>query len=122
MAMKPSGQAYCTVCKYHRVSSSLPRSQRNAPTQPMAIMMTPMPTIRRNAMNTGKIGGRSSGLNSFRPGKVPSSLWVRMKLARLGIAISKSLRSSWELGIAKRTSSPGREPSQWLSIAATLAG
>ena len=74
MATKPSGQAYCTVCRYQRVSNSRPRSHSQAPIQPIATISTPMPTIRRKATNTGKIGGRSSGLNSLRPGKAPIEL------------------------------------------------
>ena len=79
--MKPSGQAYCTDCRYQRVSNRRPRNHSHAPTHPMAIIKTPRPTIRRKAMNTGKIGGRSSALELLQAGKAPIEL-VRQDEAR----------------------------------------
>ena len=59
--MKPSGQAYCTYCRYQRVSNSRPRNHSQAPTKPMSSISTPMPTMTRKEKNTGNTGGRSFG-------------------------------------------------------------
>ena len=47
-----------------------------------------MPTITRNAKNTGATGGRSSGATSFRPAISPSMSCVRIRLPSFGTLTS----------------------------------
>ena len=60
---------------------------RHAPNHASAIINKPTPTMIRNAKKIGATGG-VSGAKASRPFTSPSRLWVRIRLARFGIAIS----------------------------------
>ena len=59
------------------------RRNLHHPSQLTSSISTPMPTMTRNAMNTGSTGGCASR-NSFRPFTSPFDSCVRMKLATPG--------------------------------------
>ena len=81
-----------------------------------------MPTMMRNAKNTGTTGGRSAGGTLLSPGNRPSGSCVRISEPAFGIEISKRFISAFSSGQANSTSAPGLLPSQCASIAAILIG
>ena len=81
-----------------------------------------MPTMMRNAKNTGTTGGRSLGGTLFSPGNRPFGSCVRTSEEPRGIEIAKRLTSFFSSGQAKMWKSPGFEPSQCASMAAILIG
>src|SRR5438105_2391348 len=82
---------------------------------------TPIPTMTRNAQNTGVTGGTSSP-NSSRPCTSPSASCVRMSEAPFGNSRAKSLRFCFSLMSAKSTSGAPSRVSHSASIAAIFAG
>ena len=67
-ATKPSHQAWEAGHRYQRASNNPRRHHSHRPMSPAAMMMTPMPTMMRNAKNTGTSGGRSAGATLLSPG------------------------------------------------------
>ena len=108
--------------RYQRVSNSVPRHHRNAPNSAAAIMKKPIASMMRKAKNTVLTGGRSDAGTLIRPGNRPFQLCVRISDAPCGIEISKRLTPAFSSGQAKMWKSPGLQPSQCASIAATLIG
>ena len=81
-----------------------------------------MPTMMRNAKKTGTTGGRSLRRHALQAGKQAVRACVRISEAPRGIEIAKRFVSFFSSGQAKRTRSPGFEPSQCASMAAILIG
>ena len=92
-----------------------------APSHDSAIISMPMPTITRNAKNTGATGG-VCGAKASRPFTSASGSCLRIRLAPFGISIAKSLRCFSAFGIANSTSGTPFSVFQIASIAAIFAG
>src|SRR5450631_1684089 len=111
-ATKPIHQHCDMTRRYQRVSNSVPRHHKNAPTNAAAIMNEPMASMMRKAKNTFLTGGRSEAGTLLKPGNKPFQVCVRTSEAPPGIEISKRLTPAFSSGQAKMWKPSGFEPSQ----------
>src|SRR6056297_1979278 len=103
-------------------SNNLPRSICTSAAQDRMMNTSPIATMILKLQKTIATGGRSSAGTDFSPWTSPSRLWVRIRLPRYGIAISKWFFSAEESGSPNRTSGAPFFVSQCPSMAATLIG